>query len=96
MADTNQQSPPRQLGPAVSCRTVFIHFGIYTFDNFSFQFILMNGLKKDMPFLYLNDFFFPTAIFNEQQAGNCNVAVTSLHCLLLNNVYSSYFGVSYM
>lgn len=38
--------------------------------------------------------FFPTAIFNEQQAGNCNVAVTSLHCLLLNNVYSSYFRVS--
>lgn len=37
---------------------------------------------------------FSTAIFNEQQAGNCNVAVTSLHCLLLHNVYITNFGVS--
>lgn len=36
-----------------------------------------------------------TAILNEQQTGNCNVAVTPLHCLLLHNVYSPYFGVSY-
>lgn len=36
-----------------------------------------------------------TAILNEQQTGNCNVAVASLHCLLLHNVYSPYFGVSY-
>lgn len=35
-----------------------------------------------------------TAIFNEQQAGNCNVAVTSLYCLLLHNVYITNFGVS--
>lgn len=35
-----------------------------------------------------------TAIFNEQQAGNCNVAVTALHSLLLCNVYSTSFGVS--
>lgn len=36
-----------------------------------------------------------TAILTEQQAGNRNVAVTSLHCLLLHNVYSPSFGVSH-
>lgn len=34
------------------------------------------------------------AISNEQQAGNCNVAVTTLHRLLLHNVYSTNSGVS--
>lgn len=39
-------------------------------------------------------FVSPTAIFNEQQAGNGDVAVTSLYCLLLHNVYITNFGVS--
>lgn len=83
MADANQQSPPRQLGPAVSCCTVFIHFGIYTFDNFNFQFILMNGLKKDMPFLHLNDFFFP------QQFLMSNKLETAMWLSRLFTVYCS-------
>lgn len=35
-----------------------------------------------------------TAISDEQQVGNCNVAITTLHGLLLHNVYSTSFRVS--
>lgn len=38
--------------------------------------------------------FCSSAIFNEQQAGNSDVAVSSLHSLLLRHVYSAYLGVS--
>lgn len=45
---------------------------------------------------FLNVFlcFSFSAIFNEQQVGNCNVAVKTFYCLLLCNVYSASFGVS--
>lgn len=88
MADTDQQSPPRQLGPAVSCHTILPH-SLY-FNSLRFSSIL-NGFKCLCSYL----FSLCTAILNEQQAGNCNVAVTSLHRLLLHNVYSPNFGVSY-
>lgn len=50
MADTNQQSPPRQLGPAVSCRTVFMHFGIYTLYNFNFSRKICHFASEWFPF----------------------------------------------
>lgn len=39
--------------------------------------------------------FFKTAISNEQQTGDCNVAFTTLHCLLLCHVYPAHFRVSF-
>lgn len=39
--------------------------------------------------------FFKTAISNEQQTRDCNVAFTTLHRLLLYNVHSAHFRVGY-